>query len=220
MTNDPTTVDAVPATSLTSLEPDPRRWWSLAVIAVAQLMIVLDASVVIVALPSAQRALHISTADRQWVLSAYTPRLRQPSASRWADRRLPRSPPHVHRRPHRVRRSLRPGRPGPGRGHALRRPGPAGCLRRDHGACLVVTAHDYIHRSPGAGPCLRHLRRHRGRRCGHRPRPGRHLDPVGIMALDPAHQRTHRHCGCGRRHGASSRRAGCTCVPATTSRER
>ncbi|HEY5454581.1 MAG TPA: MFS transporter [Acidothermaceae bacterium] len=52
--------------------PDPRRWWSLAVIAMAQLMIVLDASVVIVALPSAQRSLHISLADRQWVLSAYT----------------------------------------------------------------------------------------------------------------------------------------------------
>ena len=53
-------------------EPDPRRWWSLAVIAMAQLMIVLDASVVIVALPSAQRSLHISLADRQWVMSAYT----------------------------------------------------------------------------------------------------------------------------------------------------
>src|SRR5579863_5031911 len=52
--------------------PDPRRWWSLAVIAIAQLMIVLDASVVIVALPSAQRSLHISLADRQWVMSAYT----------------------------------------------------------------------------------------------------------------------------------------------------
>jgi EmrB/QacA subfamily drug resistance transporter len=35
-------------------------------------MIVLDASVVIVALPSAQKALHISIADRQWVVSAYT----------------------------------------------------------------------------------------------------------------------------------------------------
>jgi len=52
--------------------PDPRRYWSLAVIALAQLMIVLDASVVVVALPSAQRALHISIADRQWVMSAYT----------------------------------------------------------------------------------------------------------------------------------------------------
>jgi len=51
---------------------DPRRFRALAVIAVAQLMIVLDASVVIVALPSAQHALHISVANRQWVMTAYT----------------------------------------------------------------------------------------------------------------------------------------------------
>jgi len=51
---------------------DPKRYWALAVIAVAQLMIVLDASVVVVALPSAQHALHISIANRQWVMSAYT----------------------------------------------------------------------------------------------------------------------------------------------------
>jgi EmrB/QacA subfamily drug resistance transporter len=49
-----------------------RKIWALVVIAVAQLMIVLDTSVIIVALPSAQRALHISTLDRQWVLSGYT----------------------------------------------------------------------------------------------------------------------------------------------------
>jgi EmrB/QacA subfamily drug resistance transporter len=55
-----------------STEPDPKRFRALAVIALAQLMIVLDASVVIVALPSAQRALHISVADRQWVMTAYT----------------------------------------------------------------------------------------------------------------------------------------------------
>jgi len=52
--------------------PDPRRWAILAVILVAQLMIVLDASIVIIALPSAQHALHISTANRQWVITAYT----------------------------------------------------------------------------------------------------------------------------------------------------
>jgi EmrB/QacA subfamily drug resistance transporter len=51
---------------------DPRRFRALAVIAVAQLMVVLDASVVIIALPSAQRALHISSANRQWMLTAYT----------------------------------------------------------------------------------------------------------------------------------------------------
>ena len=51
---------------------DPRRWLALAVIAVAQLMIVLDASIVNIALPSAQKDLGISTADRQWVVTAYT----------------------------------------------------------------------------------------------------------------------------------------------------
>ncbi|HXZ61152.1 MAG TPA: MFS transporter [Acidimicrobiales bacterium] len=51
---------------------DPRRFRALAVIAVAQLMVVLDASVVIIALPSAQHALHISAANREWMLTAYT----------------------------------------------------------------------------------------------------------------------------------------------------
>ncbi|WP_375479939.1 MFS transporter [uncultured Jatrophihabitans sp.] len=50
---------------------DPRRWLALGVIAVAQLMVVLDASIVNIALPSAQRSLHISDANRQWVITAY-----------------------------------------------------------------------------------------------------------------------------------------------------
>src|SRR4051794_10846701 len=53
-------------------EPDPRRWWALGVIAIAQLMVVLDASIVTIALPSAQQALGISDANRQWVVTAYT----------------------------------------------------------------------------------------------------------------------------------------------------
>jgi EmrB/QacA subfamily drug resistance transporter len=52
--------------------PDPRRWWALAVLAAAQLMIVLDASIVNIALPSAQEDLDISNADRQWMVTAYT----------------------------------------------------------------------------------------------------------------------------------------------------
>ena len=53
-------------------EPDPKRFRALGVIGIAQLMIVLDASVVTIALPSAQKALHISVANRQWALTAYT----------------------------------------------------------------------------------------------------------------------------------------------------
>ena len=51
---------------------DPRRWWALGVIAIAQLMVVLDGTIVNIALPSAQRALDISTANRQWIVTAYT----------------------------------------------------------------------------------------------------------------------------------------------------
>lgn len=66
-----TTADA-PAGVPQAVTPDPKRFRALAVLALAQLMIVLDTSVVIVALPSAQRALHISVANRQWVVTCYT----------------------------------------------------------------------------------------------------------------------------------------------------
>lgn len=56
----------------TAIEPDPRRWKALMVIAIAQLMVVLDASIVNIALPSMQEDLGISDANRQWVITAYT----------------------------------------------------------------------------------------------------------------------------------------------------
>lgn len=49
----------------------PRRWWILAVISVAQLMVILDNSIVNIALPSAQADLGFSDAQRQWVVTAY-----------------------------------------------------------------------------------------------------------------------------------------------------
>jgi EmrB/QacA subfamily drug resistance transporter len=54
-----------------SARDDRTRWLILGVIALAQLMVVLDATVVNIALPTAQKALHFSTADRQWVVTAY-----------------------------------------------------------------------------------------------------------------------------------------------------
>src|SRR6266576_1746127 len=56
----------------TAGEPSRSRWTALGVIAVAQLMIALDATIVSIALPSAQAALGASDADRQWVVTAYT----------------------------------------------------------------------------------------------------------------------------------------------------
>lgn len=51
---------------------DPNRWRALIVIAIAQLMVVLDASIVNIALPSIQTDLGMTDANRQWVLTAYT----------------------------------------------------------------------------------------------------------------------------------------------------
>jgi EmrB/QacA subfamily drug resistance transporter len=49
----------------------PRRWLILALVALAQLMVVLDMTVVNIALPTAQHALHFSNGDRQWIVTAY-----------------------------------------------------------------------------------------------------------------------------------------------------
>ncbi|MEV0845298.1 MFS transporter [Streptomyces sp. NPDC049954] len=51
--------------------PDPRRWKALVFIALAQLMVVLDSTIVNIALPSAQTDLGISDGNRQWVITAY-----------------------------------------------------------------------------------------------------------------------------------------------------
>ncbi|MGH3023793.1 MAG: MFS transporter [Gaiellaceae bacterium] len=50
---------------------DPRRWKALAVLGVAYLMVVLDVSIVNVALPSIQTDLGVTTEDLQWVVSGY-----------------------------------------------------------------------------------------------------------------------------------------------------
>src|SRR6266705_804788 len=53
------------------LAPADRRWLILVVVDVAQLMVVLDATIVNIALPSAQQALGFANSERQWVVTAY-----------------------------------------------------------------------------------------------------------------------------------------------------
>src|SRR6476661_702880 len=48
-----------------------RRWAILAMLGIAQLMVILDATIVNIALPSAQKALGFSNENRQWVVTAY-----------------------------------------------------------------------------------------------------------------------------------------------------
>lgn len=59
-------------TAVQSQNPhDRRRWLILAVLGLAQLTVILDSTIVNIALPSAQRVLHFNDGDRQWVVSAY-----------------------------------------------------------------------------------------------------------------------------------------------------
>jgi EmrB/QacA subfamily drug resistance transporter len=63
------------ATNTPAAGPDTTSragWWPLAVIASAHLMAVLDTTIMFVALPSIQRALHMGVSSRQWVVTAYT----------------------------------------------------------------------------------------------------------------------------------------------------
>ncbi len=64
-----TTTDSSPST--TEVPVDPRRWWALAAVATAQLMVGLDLTIMNIALPSAQRDLGFADADRQWVITAF-----------------------------------------------------------------------------------------------------------------------------------------------------
>lgn len=50
----------------------PDRWRTLVVIAISQLMLVLDSSIMNIAIPSAKKDLGISDANQQWVITAYT----------------------------------------------------------------------------------------------------------------------------------------------------
>jgi MFS family permease len=52
-------------------QPDSRRWWALALLCGAFFMVILDANIVVVALPSIDEALSFSEQGLQWVISAY-----------------------------------------------------------------------------------------------------------------------------------------------------
>src|SRR5258708_24190916 len=59
-------------TAITNQNPHhARRWLILAILGIAQLMVVLDATVVNIALPTAQKALHFTNDNRQWIVTAY-----------------------------------------------------------------------------------------------------------------------------------------------------
>ena len=103
--------------------------------ALAQLMVVLDATLVNIALPAAQADLGFSDGDRQWIITAYSLAfgslllLGGRLSDLWGQA-------HLHHRPHRVRRRVRARRRGADLRRARHRPGAAGVF----GALLAPTA--------------------------------------------------------------------------------
>ena len=65
---------------------DPRRWFALALLALSEFVVVLDASIVNIALPSIGRGLHFSLANLSWVVNsgARSRGLARPRACCWA----------------------------------------------------------------------------------------------------------------------------------------
>ncbi len=126
---------------------DPRRWWALAVLAAAQFMIVLDATIVNVGLAAIQRALAFSPDDLTWVVNAYVLAFGSllllggrigDRLGRRADRRPTRPADGLHDRSGSVRdrvARLRSGRVGSGPDRRARRPGAGRGADRTDGPC-------------------------------------------------------------------------------------
>src|SRR5204863_2883154 len=55
-----------------SVRPEPNRWLVLVLVCIAQFMVILDATIVNVALPTIQTALDITPTNLQWIVNAYT----------------------------------------------------------------------------------------------------------------------------------------------------
>jgi EmrB/QacA subfamily drug resistance transporter len=62
---------AVGQSEVRGQEPDARRWWTLIAVCAASFMLLVDVTIVQVALPTIQRHLHASFSDLQWVIDAY-----------------------------------------------------------------------------------------------------------------------------------------------------
>ena len=115
--------------------------------------------------------------------------LRRPAAARRPDRRLHGSQAHVHHRPARVRRRLRPRWPGRQPGAAVRGPRTPGRVRRTDGPGRPVPGDRHVHRAQGARQGVRRVRCAGGRWRRDRADRRRRADGVRLLALVPGRQR-------------------------------
>ena len=179
--------------------PDPRRWRILAVLGLAQLMVVLDATIVNIALPTAQRDLHFTTVDRQWVVTAYALAfgsllLLGGRVSAIVGRKVTFLGGLIG-----FAAASAVGGAAISFTHAGDRPRLPGCVRRVHGALRAVPADHDVRRDQGPGPGVRRVRRHRRRGRGHRAAARRDADRVPVLALVPVREPVLRRRGRYRR---------------------
>ena len=166
---------------------------ALALLAATQFVIVLDASIVNVALPSIGRALDFSQDDLSWVVNAYTLTFGGFLLLGGPPRRPPRPPARVHRRPRAVLYCLARRRSRAVRRVAHHRPRDPGPRRGDHLPRRAVARHDDVRRGLRAQPRAGRLgRRRRLRRRGRRA-ARRRADPVRGLGVGAVRQRADRH---------------------------
>ena len=162
-----------------------RKWWTLVLISIATFMLLLDITVVNVALPDIQRELGASLSSLQWVVDAYTLTLAAflLTAGSLGDRLGRRrvfsigfGDLHLRLVPLRDLRRPDPAQP---------RPRPAGGRRRRHVRHLAGADRPGVPRQ-GPGDRLRGLGRDDRRRCGDRPagrRPDHRAPRLGVDLL-------------------------------------
>ncbi len=183
-----------------------RRWWTLATVALAQLMVVLDATVVNIALPAAQADLGFSDGDRQWIITAYSLAfgslllLGGRLSDLWGRKRTF----IIGLIGFAVASALAGAAPTFGVLVAGSRA--AGGVRRPARPDRARSADHDVHDPARARPRVRRLRRDRGSRRRHRP-PARRVPHRAVqLALEPLHQRVHRGDRGDRRRCCSSPR--------------
>lgn len=181
--------------------PGSRRWWVLAALLLAQLTLVLDSTVMNVALPSTQADLGFTDADRQWVITAYALAF---GGLLLVGGRL--SDTLGRKRMLLIAMSGFVGASVLG-GFAsgfvmLVVARPSGGVRRIAGAGHVVAAGHDVHRVIGPGKGLRRIRRGLQQRQRGRPAARRFADRISGLALVPAGERRDRHRHHRRRHSA------------------
>ena len=199
----------------------PQAWWTLVAVSLGTFMLLLDITIVVVALPDIQKALGAGFSDVQWTVDAYSLSLASLLLAVGLGRRPLRPPRRLRRRARHLHRRLAALRARPVARDADRLPRPPGHRRGDDLRHLARAARPDL---PRQSPRHRLRRLGRGRLAQHRARPAarRPAHHRHRLALDLLRQRADRHPRRGRhpplRRGVEDRRRrGASTSPASRS---